>query len=300
MSIGWRRKLGFRRGNWSCDEAAICRPSAYFLAALKLDPGRTQARRELVYIYGMQLRRAELDATFRALAKASALTYPEVFLWCLSRGVTWEATETVATLDRCIQADPTDRWARLGLVEAYRELSRLPEAEAAVAPLPDSDPDARAARVRLALARGEDEEAEALLDAGPLDHLDLALLRGQLALVRNNSAAALRHFKIAHDLAPQRREAVFGLGQALQLSGDGKGAAPLLAQARKFDRLASLIGKASIEANRGDVGLIHDLGAACAELGRTAEARAWYDLAISRDPSDVEAQQALDRLPDSK
>src|SRR5205823_8892957 len=38
-----------------------------FHAALRLDPGLIQAHRELIYIYGLQLRRPELNAEFHAL-----------------------------------------------------------------------------------------------------------------------------------------------------------------------------------------------------------------------------------------
>jgi hypothetical protein len=38
------------------------------------------------------------------------------------------------------------------------------------------------------------------------------------------------------------------------------------------------------------------LGAACAAVGRRAEARGWYMLAISRNPLDNEAQRALFEL----
>ena len=65
---------------------ATSRPRRLSCKALELDPKLVQARRELVYIYGMQLRRPELNATFQALSEVSPLTYPEVFLWCLTRG----------------------------------------------------------------------------------------------------------------------------------------------------------------------------------------------------------------------
>ena len=268
----------------------------WFLKALKLDPKAVQPRRELVYIYGMQLRRPELNATFQALSEVSALTYPEVFLWSLARGVSWEATEIVATLKKCIEADPDDRWARLGMAEGLRELGRFDEAEASLAPLPDSDPVARAARVRIALERGDDQRAEALLAGGPSDNLDIALLRGRFALARGDALEAVRQFRIARDRAPNLREAVLGLGQALKTAGDLAAAAPLLEEARKHERLGSLVQKAAAEKNRDDPALVHDLGDACAALGRVAEARAWYNLAISRDPLDSRAQQALARL----
>ena len=116
------------------------------LDSVRLDPKAVQARRELIYLYGMQLRRPELGAMFRDLSKLTPLNYSEVFLWCLTRGVTWDAREVVETQTKCLEADPDDRWARLGLAEALRESSRLDEAELRHA-APQRDPtDAEALR----------------------------------------------------------------------------------------------------------------------------------------------------------
>ena len=268
---------------------------ANLLRALQLDPNRVQARRELVYIYGMQLRRPELNETFRHLARHSSLDFAEVFLWCLSRGVTWAPEEIVKTLATAIEADPTDRWARLGRASSLLDMNRFEDAEATLAPLPESDADARALRVRLALARGDDLRAESLLEEGPEDHAGLALLRGQMALARGDKQATLHHFRIAYGKAPHLREAVFGYGKALQINGD-PAATTYLDQATKLDLLNSLILKAAAQANRNDPQLVRDLGAACAAVGRLPEARAWYNLAITRDPLDVQAQRALARL----
>ncbi|WP_435009232.1 tetratricopeptide repeat protein [Tundrisphaera lichenicola] len=286
-------QLELRRNRYVPAEAA-------FRKALEIDPKLVQALRELVYIYGMQLRRAELNETFGTLSTLEPLTYADVFLWCLTRGVTWEPEEIASTLARCIEADPDDRWARLGRADALRDLGRFDEAESVLAPLPDSDPDARAARVRIALDRGDPARAEELLEAGPSDHLGLALLRGRLALVQNRGDEAVRQFRIAFAKAPNLRESVLGLGQALQTTGDQAAATPILEEARKHEQLGSLIQKAAVQANRSDTGLIRELGEACAAIGRLPEARAWYNLAISRDPLDIRAQQALARLKPSE
>ncbi len=267
-----------------------------FLEAVKLDPKAVQARRELVFIYGMQLRRAELNANFRELTRISTLTYPEVFLWCLARGVSWEATEIVENLKKCVDADPADRWSRLGIAEGLRELHRFDEAEAMLAPLPESDTAARAARVRLALDRGDDQGAESLLAGGAADDVELALLRGRFALARGDGSEAVRQFRIAYDQAPNLREAVLGLGQALKTTGDLAAAAPLLEEARKHERLASLVVKAAVEKNRDDPALMRDLGEACAAIGRYPEAKAWYNLAITKDPFDIPAQEGYGRV----
>ena len=286
-------QLELRRSRYRPAEAA-------FLRALAIDPKLVKPRRELVYIYGMQLRRPELDATFRALSEVSTLVYSEVFLWCLTRrGVSWHVREIVATMKACIEADPDDRWARFGLAEGLRSMSRFDEAESALAPLPESDPVARAIRVRLALERGDDEAAESLLAGGPADHLDLALLRGRFALTRGNGPEAVRQFRIAYNQAPNLREAVLGLGQALKTIGD-PAAGPLLEESLKHERLGSLIQRAAVEKNRDDPGLMRDLGAACAAIGRFPEARVWYNLAITKDPLDTAAQQGLARVKEAE
>ena len=267
----------------------------YFLRCLGLDPKRVQARRELIFIYGITSRRPELNAAFRSLAEVSPLTFNEVFLWCLTRGVTWEPEEIVRTLGKALVADPTDRWSRLGMAKSEIDLSRIDAAEATLAPLPDSDPEARVLRVRIALARGDDQGAEALLDGGPDDNAGLALLRGQLALARGDARATLHHYRIAYKAAPYLREAVFGLGKALQINND-PAAATYLDQATKLDLFASLMQKAALKENQTDMALVRNLGAACASVGRIPEARAWYSIAIDRDPLDIKAQQALARL----
>jgi len=88
----------------------------YLRDAVRLDPKLVPAHRELIYIYGYQLRRRELDAEFRALAGLTELTFDNVFHWCLLKNSTWEpgeAAETLATF--FVEADPQDRWSRLAL-----------------------------------------------------------------------------------------------------------------------------------------------------------------------------------------
>ena len=122
-----------------------------FHAAIKLDPRLVQAHRELIYIYGMQLRRAELSAEFMALSKLSELTFDNVFHWGLLRNNSWEPGETVTTLARYVAADPGDRWSRLALAENYRRMDRFDDAESIIAPLPADDPRVIELRARMAL-----------------------------------------------------------------------------------------------------------------------------------------------------
>ena len=117
-----------------------------FLAASRLDPDLVQARRELIYIYGMQGRRAELDAQFRALAKLTPLTFDNALHWGLMSHESWQPDKVTEELGRFVQADPTDRWSRLAWAGSLRRIGRVDDAWKALEPLPDSDPEARALR----------------------------------------------------------------------------------------------------------------------------------------------------------
>jgi tetratricopeptide (TPR) repeat protein len=269
---------------------------AAFLRALGINPGLIQARRELVYIYGMQLRRDALRAQYEALARLMPLTFEEVFLWCLTRNNTWNAEEQIGTLERFLAADPDDRQTRLALAQTLVQLGRHDEVDAVLGALPAADPEARAVRARSALDRGDVAAAAALLGEGPADHPELARLRGRLALARRDGPAAVRHFRAALATLPDDRDVLSGLGAALRMVGDRAAAEPVLQASRNLDILGGLVQRAGSPANRNDPRLLHDLGAACEAVGRLPEARAWYQLAIARDPLDRESQHALFRL----
>jgi len=83
---------------------------------------------------------------------------------------------------------------------------------------------------------------------------------------------------------------------AWELLGNQKEAEPLRGMARKLDRLNTLVLQAAKPGAAENAALLRDLGTTCAALHRNDEARAWFELAIARDPLDGSAQQALFRL----
>jgi len=265
----------------------------YFRNALQLDPNLVQAHRELIYILGFQLRRPELNAEFLALSRLSELTFDNVFHWCLMRTALWEPSTALKELLLFVEADPDDRSSRLSVADNYRRMGLIDDAETIIKPLPDSDLDALAIRVMVAIDRHQDEKAEQLLAAGPASDPGLAKLRGRLALARRDAPTALRCFQLAYSHAPDDRDALLGLVNALTMIGDDKSAAPLREIAKNFELINSLVQRAAMPNERKNPKLLHELGAACAAAGRDPEARGWYRLAISRDPLDVESQQAL-------
>ncbi len=269
---------------------------ALFLDAIRLLPDGIKPRRELVYIYNIQRRQAELDATLNELLRLEALDFPYILHWTKTRNTVWNPRGDLPALERYVAADPDDRWSRLSLAEAMRRLDRLGEARRILAPLPDSDPDARAARVLLAMDQGALDAAGKLLDEGPADHPGLARLRGQLALRRHDGEAAVRAFRFAADADSTDRLAIHGLGTALSMLGRTDEARLYLESARRHDKLWALVSRAATTEGEKDPAMPRELGLACAAIGREMEARAWLRLAVRRDPGDSEAQEALYRL----
>jgi predicted Zn-dependent protease len=268
----------------------------YLLAAIELNPKLVPAHSELIYIYGVQLRRRQLNEQFNALAELTPLTFNNVWHWCLVRNTVWEPRENAEIMERFLKADPKDRDSRIALAENLRQLGRRADAENTLSVLDISDPTVRALRAGLALDRGDDQAAEALLNEGPAENPRLALLRGKFALARGDGPAAARYFRSAYDADPDNRDAVIGLADALTKIGDHKAAAPFRAMAVNFERLSSLMQRAALDKAGKDPKLLRGLAAACEAVNRRAEARAWYKLAIALDPLDNEAQQAIFRL----
>lgn len=291
---GWAHlragQLELRRRRFRKAEAELRR-------ALEREAGLVEARRELVYILGLHLRRRELDEQFRRLSEQATLTAHEVWVWCMSRDlVWWTPGEHSVILEDALRDDPEDSWSRLALAESHHRQGQYAAAEAVLKPLPLSDPDARAARAGLALESQDPEAAAALLADGPEGHPGLAGLRGRLALARGDGPAAVRHLQRAWTAEPDRRSALADLGHAWLLAGDFEKGQPYLAAAARVDALNNLLLGAELRTGKADPDLWHRLGAACEAAGRHSQARAWYLLAVRHDPLDSKAQQALHRL----
>ena len=216
------------------------------------------------------------------------------FAWSQNACGLWDVPGARKVLIALVAEDPTDRDSRLALATGYAIENEYDQAEAALRPLPDSDPDARALRVRLAIDRGDIEAAKELLRGGPEDHAGLNFLRGRIALHENDPRRAAAAFRAALRRDPADRDAIHGLGVALQHLGDPQ-FKEFLQTAARHDRLKRLI-KDSVTTIQTDRKLFSKLGAICESMNLCEQARVWYRLAIGRDPLDTQAQQALARL----
>ncbi len=269
---GMAARARFQEGQIELRRNCARAAEAAFLRALARDPKLIEARRQLIYIYGMQMRRRELQAQFEALSELTPLTFEQVRLWCLTRMSDWDPREVEGVLASFVAADPEDRASRLALADTYRRLARRDEAERTLAELPLSDPDARVIRIRMAQERGDDRTLESLLEAGPDDHAGLARFRGRQALGRRDLAAASRYFRIVLDAEPTDRETLYNLATALVLTGDMAAAKALKKTANDYDNLESLIEQVSQPSRHEDMAILRALGAAYEAFHRRPEA----------------------------
>jgi tetratricopeptide (TPR) repeat protein len=283
------------RGLLEFDRNRAAPAESALLRALVKNPRSVEARRALIDLYVIQGRRDDLGGQFKALARSGALSFDDLYLWCLGRRQDIGPAEMTAKLEQMLKNDHADRISRLALAENHRRLGRLAEAEADLAPLGEADPDARAARVRVAIDRGAVDDAGRLLEEGPADHPGLARLRGQLALARGD-VAALDHFRAVLARLPDDRDALFGAGQSLRLAGKSAEGEPYLEAARARDHLEWQIQNARSSFERDDPKVLSALGDACRSVGRLPEAQGWYRLALARDPLAAELQKRLFEL----
>jgi predicted Zn-dependent protease len=148
-AIVWQARglLEFSREQAGPAEAAL-------LHALELNPKLPEARRGLVDLYAIEGRKADLSSQLRALAGTTALSFDDLYLWCLGRRQDVGPSEVAAKLEQLLRNDPGNPTLRLALAEMERRLGRLDAAEKSLAPLSDEDPLTRAARARRAIDRG--------------------------------------------------------------------------------------------------------------------------------------------------
>jgi tetratricopeptide (TPR) repeat protein len=274
----------------------IRKAEAAFRHALAVKPGLIEARKELIYILGIQSRRREVNAEFRGLARLTTLTHHDLFTWALTHFTQWDP-DIVEDLDGFITADPEDRYSRLAVVELVLE---RPEFESYIttilAPLPGTDPDAQALRINLAFNLGRFDEAERLLATAPAEHPRIARIRGEMALRRHHLDAAIQHFQKALSAEPYDRVSPMQLAQALRLKGDVAAAEALQDRVRRLNHVYNLIVRVRSPQRENKVSDLAELGKACEDAGLNDEARGWYGLAIAANPLDGAAQRGLHRL----
>jgi tetratricopeptide (TPR) repeat protein len=290
--------IASRRGQLEMERYRFRAAEADLKRALTLDPRRVEARRRLIMLYAQQGRSADIAVFTPALAAMETPDFLDLLFCTLARHQPIDRVEQAEALERAVRADPGDRASQLALAECRRRLGHLDQAESNLDALPQTDPEVLAVRALVALDRGDSHRAHALLgaDSAGDDHPALALLRGRLALARDDAPAAVRHFRTALKASPDDRDAHFGLAQALYLAGQPEAARPHTETARTQDRLEWLVKSARPQNRRNDPATLQAIAEACLALNRRDLARAWYRLALGTDPDNDRLKSALSRL----
>ena len=107
---------------------------------------------------------------------------------------------------------------------------------------------------------------------------------------------AIGYFREALSREPYDRVSPMQLAQALQVKGDKAAAQALIDRVQRLNKVYNLIIRVRSPRQENQAADLAELGKACEEAGLTGEAKGWYTLAISVDPLDTGAQQALSRL----
>jgi tetratricopeptide (TPR) repeat protein len=268
--------------------------------AIDVKPGLVEAHKELVYILGVQLRRREIDAEFKALGRLTPLSHHDLFTWGLTHFTAW-GPDIADDLESFIKADPCDRYSRLALATLLVDAPEMENrVERVLGPLPASDAEATALRIELKLNHGQIDEAISLLKNAPARSPNLARIRGRLALLHGERTVAIHHFRDALTEEPYDRVSLSELGKALMLERDNTAAQTYLARARRLDDVYNLINRVRRPNQENEAPDLAELGKTCEAAGLVDEARGWYRLAIGRDPLDSNAQQALASLREPK
>jgi tetratricopeptide (TPR) repeat protein len=268
-----------------------------FEHVVRLEPMRAEAYQGLIWVRTLEMREPEILAAFAALSELRALDFDLVLLWSQVRCGIWDPEKVVPRYRKFLDVNPSDRWVRLALAEGLRRLGEQDDALDILKALEDIDPEAAMIRARITLDRGDAAALEAILDSGLKEHPGLLGVRGQIALARNNPSIAIDYFRRSLSLRPHDRANLQGLAQALRLAGQSASLPPILETIHRLDTLNNLVRKAGELSSTGaNTGLLHDLGSASEALEYLDLARAWFGLAIARDPTDSRSQAALFRL----
>ena len=123
---GWAR---LRCGQLERSRMRFRKAENWLQETLRIDENSVEARRELVYVYGMQLRRSVLHDQFRKLNRLTTLKAKEIWVWCMVRDLAWwHPEEHIPILERAIGVDAEDYWSRIALAEVLRRQGHTDQA----------------------------------------------------------------------------------------------------------------------------------------------------------------------------
>ena len=291
---GWAR---LRCGQLERSRMRFRKAENWLQETLRIDENSVEARRELVYVYGMQLRRSVLHDQFRKLNRLTTLKAKEIWVWCMVRDLAWwHPEEHIPILERAIGVDAEDYWSRIALAEVLRRQGHTDQAMLMLEQSPVDRIELLAKRLELLLDQQDLEQVQKSLEKIPLNEPNVATLRGRLAMSNGDTKSALKFFELSEEFESGKREVIANLGQALLQAGDQKKGKIYLQKAGQIDKLNNMLLQLEKTIESSGVETWRTLGSTCESADRLAEARAWQSLIIANNPFDQTAQTAVFRI----
>ena len=291
---GWAR---LRCGQLERSRMRFRKAENWLQETLRIDENSVEARRELVYVYGMQLRRSVLHDQFRKLNRLTTIKAKEIWVWCMVRDLAWwHPEEHIPILERAIGVDAEDYWSRIALAEVLRRQGHTDQAMLMLEQSPVDRIELLAKRLELLLDQQDLEQVQKSLEKIPLNEPNVATLRGRLAMSNGDTKSALKFFELSEEFESGKREVIANLGQALIQAGDQKKGKIYLQKAGQIDKLNNMLLQLEKTIESSGVETWRTLGSTCESADRLAEARAWQSLIIANNPFDQIAQTAVFRI----
>jgi tetratricopeptide (TPR) repeat protein len=298
-----------QRGLILMDLLRIREADSAFLACLARDPLADEARRQRLTILSIERRFEEYDHELQQLGDESearrllslillASSPPFASPTLLVPGS--RPDDELAVLHRWLGADPENPAVRPLLAEQLRRQGRLDEAVALLEPWLDSHPDDLAAReewLELRLANESTEEIHRWLDPIPPNashRPQFWRIRGDWLSQHGRSKEAIASYAEAARIEPRDVEIAVRLGLALRNQGEAAQAEQSFERARKLRALRTIARRIADHPETPRPDLWGQAGQLCEQLGRTDEARRWFDL----NPDSNRSQVTLRREPD--
>jgi tetratricopeptide (TPR) repeat protein len=272
-------------------ERNLVETEARLRRVLEREPRALEPLKRLASLFALERRSAEARDVLRRLFRISRDPRYLADSILISQ-IESDVHDLSSEIEEYLKKTPDDPWLRrvsgLFLLSQGRPTEALPHLEAAAVAF-ENDPVGRFALAECRIGLGISSDELSILGAQPGRAVDAArwwVFRSRLAEARGENAEVLASLQSAVNADPRNAEAQYRLGQALIRRGER-------ARAQSHLDRAAALGADQDTLRREMRGLLREgfdvnslvrIAALCQRAGMIAEARDWFELAISRDP----------------
>jgi tetratricopeptide (TPR) repeat protein len=276
------------------------RAEAVLNECLALDSTSIEARRRLVFLYGIELRREELRRVLWELHALGATEATDLVLLSGSTFIVWNAKEIMGTIERFAEADPQHVPARIALGYYRRRQNDFDGARRDLfeaCRLAPTDCEAHVALLDCLFDQDDLDEASRILSRVPNEwHEDGRLLyfRGRMAERAGEFERAIQWYRDAIAMDPDHRESRYHVGQLLLQAGHDEEAHKHLDHSRKLAERESLLG--TLLDTRDPSRYAPQVARLERALGHDRLADVWFAEAVKLNPHDTALRSEVEQF----